>query len=92
MNIEHEELRNGWIEGIGCCFCYKVMIDQPISPFNIRLHHYQIGIGILLYAIHKKSSYWIGFGLGLLVDDIKDLIYDVKELVKKLQNYLKISK
>lgn len=61
-----------------------------------RIHHYHIGLGGLVLSEfiryygdkqeQKIADDVAGFSVGLVVDDIKDLVVDVINFAKKLSN------
>lgn len=56
---------------------YNLLSNE--SPFyinNHRVHHYQLGLVILLLAILAKNPFFIGVGSGLILDDKEDFIKD----------------
>ena len=38
-----------------------------------RVHHGIVGGGIFLFALKIESPYFVGYGLGLMLDDISDI-------------------
>ena len=64
---------------------YNLLTNQ--SSFyinNSRIHHYQLGLGMLLWGIIQNKPFWISFGSILIIDDIDDMI---KDLNKKTDTY-----
>ncbi len=40
---------------------------------GIRIHHYQVGVGLFVLALLLKSPTLAGIGVGLFLDDIDDV-------------------
>jgi hypothetical protein len=62
---------------------YNILTNQ--SPFhlnNYRIHHYQIGLMLLILTILKKNPFVIGYGSWLILHDMDDLIKDFKKFFK----------
>lgn len=85
MILNKKDILLGFIHAKGGCLLYKMLIDKIFFLSDTRIHHYHLGLGIILYGIAEDSSYWIGFGLGLFFDDIKDFIDDSDRMIKELK-------
>ena len=87
MNKQNQNLLLGFLCAIGICRIYKMKIDEPVFISNLRIHHYEIGLGCMYFGLTSESSFWVGFGLGLLIDDVQDLFKASDKLVKTIQTY-----
>ena len=67
----------GVILGAISCKGYRILNLSPQYIHNYRVHHYQVGLGLLLWGIIQNKQFWIAFGSILLIDDIDDLINDL---------------
>lgn len=62
---------------------YNIITNQsPFTIHNYRFHHYQLGVVVLLWAILKKKPFFIGWGSGLIIDDLIDLLKDLNKFLK----------
>jgi len=60
------------------------MLPNPSPQYllNYRIHHYQIGLGLLLLGIIKNKPFLITFGSVLVLDDKEDLIKDFNKFFR----------
>lgn len=79
---EQQKLIFGIILATIGCKGYKIYINRPIYIENHRVHHYQVGLVLLLWAISKKNLFFLGLGCGLVLDDRRDLFVDLNKLIK----------
>jgi hypothetical protein len=59
---------------------YNILTNE--AQFNInshRIHHYHLGLALVLLAVLKKDDFLLGFGSGLFLDDKKDLVKDLNK-------------
>lgn len=76
--------KEGIILALICCIIWKLKNKHTkVYIDNYRLHHFQIGIGLLLAGIISKEDFLSGFGSILIIDDLDDFIAAINKIMQK---------
>ena len=82
MEENHKEFLLGISLAIIGCKVYEVISNEPRYINNYRIHHYGPGLYLLMFAKIHRDPLLLGLGVGLVLNDGKDLINDLNRLLK----------
>jgi len=65
----------GLVSALGAGRLWNSQKNPPKVYINgTRIHHYQVGIGLLVLALLLRSPTLAGIGIGLFLDDVDDAL------------------